>query len=196
MESVDPANRLLDDETLLVARAQRGDRHAFEQLLERNYDFVFRVAWRWTANREDAEDVAQEVCIRLGQAIRSFKRNSSLSTFLYAMILNAVRDHGRKIAREARNARAFHAHSLTQTPGFHEQENGGCESEQAIAMWEAVRELPDRQRNAVLLVHGEGVSHSEAAVVLGCTEKTVSWHIHEARKRLKHILHAGDFGDA
>lgn len=195
MDTAESADRLFEDEEPLVAQAQLGQRYAFERLLERKYDFIFRVAWRWTANREDAEDVAQEVCIRLGQAIRGFKGNSSLNTFLYAMILNAVRDHGRRAAREARNAREFHAHAITQAPGLQEQENVDSESEQAAALWEAVRQLPDRQRDAVLLVHGEGVSHLEAANVLGCTEKTVSWHIHEARKRLKIILKSGEFGD-
>lgn len=195
MDTAESADRLFEDEEPLVAQAQLGQRYAFERLLERKYDFIFRVAWRWTANREDAEDVAQEVCIRLGQAIRGFKGNSSLNTFLYAMILNAVRDHGRRAAREARNAREFHAHAIIQAPGLQEQENVDSESEQTAALWEAVRQLPDRQRDAVLLVHGEGVSHLEAANVLGCTEKTVSWHIHEARKRLKIILKSGEFGD-
>ncbi|MEM7464152.1 MAG: RNA polymerase sigma factor [Pseudomonadota bacterium] len=184
-------NDLPEDENLLIARAQADDRGAFEQLLEQNYDFIFRTAWRWTANREDAEDIAQEVCIRFGHAIQRFKGKSSLRTFLYAMILNAVRDHGRKIARESRNKREFHAHELTQVPAPHEQEIGNHEDEQATALWEAVRQLPDRQRDAVMLVHGEGVSHSEAAKVMDCTEKTVSWHIHEARKRLKQIMQSG-----
>jgi RNA polymerase sigma-70 factor, ECF subfamily len=48
-----------------------------------------------------------------------------------------------------------------------------------------VRALPDQQRGAVLLVYGEGLSHAQAASVMACSEKTVSWHLHEARKRLK-----------
>ncbi len=191
MEILEAAECSPEEEASLVARARDGDRYAFEQLLERNYDFIFRVAWRWTANQEDAEDIAQEICIRLGHSIRSFKGKSSVKTFLYAMILNAVRDHGRKVARESRNKREFHAHELTQTPASHELEIGSHENEQATALWEAVRQLPERQRDAVLLVHGEGVSHSEAAKAMDCTEKTVSWHIHEARKRLKQKLQSG-----
>ncbi len=48
-----------------------------------------------------------------------------------------------------------------------------------------MRRLPEQQRDAVLLVYGEDMSHAEAAAIMGCTEKTVSWHLHEARKRLK-----------
>ena len=55
-------------------------------------------------------------------------------------------------------------------------------------LWDEVRRLPDQQRDAVLLVYGEDMSHAEAADVMGCTEKTVSWHLHEARRRLKTAL--------
>mgnify|MGYP003526529980 FL=1 len=58
-------------------------------------------------------------------------------------------------------------------------------------LWEAVRQLSEKQRDAVLLVHGEGLGHGAAAAVMGCSESTVSWHIHEARKRLKKMLVAG-----
>ena len=52
-------------------------------------------------------------------------------------------------------------------------------------IWQTVRALPAQQRDAVLLVYGEDMSHAEAAAVMGCSEKTVSWHLHEAKKRLK-----------
>jgi len=51
-----------------------------------------------------------------------------------------------------------------------------------------VRTLPEKQREAVLLVYGEGMSHAEAADVMGSAEATVSWHVHEAKKRLKVLL--------
>ena len=60
----------------------------------------------------------------------------------------------------------------------------------ASELWTAVRQLPEKQRDAVLLVYGEDMSHAEAAAVMGCGEKTVSWHVHEARKRLKDLLEA------
>ena len=46
----------------------------------------------------------------------------------------------------------------------------------------------DKQRDAVLLIYGEGLSHAAAGEVLGCAETTISWHVHEARKRLKVLL--------
>lgn len=192
LETATPSPMWEQEEKQLVALARAGDRRAFERIVGQNYDLLFRAAWRWTGNREDAEDIAQEVCIRLAKAIRRFEAKSSLRTFLYAITVNAVRDHGRKAAREARIARAFHTHALTlnAVAGWEGHRDAG--DDPAIALWEAVRRLPEKQRDAVLLVHGEGTSHAQAATVLGCTEKTVSWHIHEARKRLKLLVRAGD----
>ena len=57
-------------------------------------------------------------------------------------------------------------------------------------LWAAVRKLPDKQRDAVLLVYGEGLSHASAADAMACAEATVSWHVHEAKKRLKVLMRA------
>jgi RNA polymerase sigma-70 factor (ECF subfamily) len=60
--------------------------------------------------------------------------------------------------------------------------------DRAEALWCAVRRLPPKQRDAVTLVYGEGLPHAEAAEAMACTEATVSWHVHEARKRLKAMM--------
>ena len=51
-------------------------------------------------------------------------------------------------------------------------------------LWDEVRRLPPQQRDAVILVYAEDLTHAEAAAIMGCTEKTVSWHLHEARKTI------------
>ena len=84
----------------LVEKAVNGDRQAFGQLVERHYDFVHAVAWRWSGNVSDAEDIAQEVCLRLGSAIRGFRGTSRFRTRLYTLTLNAARDHKRRQARD------------------------------------------------------------------------------------------------
>ena len=167
-------------ETELVEKAASGDRQAFAALVESRYDFIHAVAWRWCGDRQDAEDVAQEVCIRLAGAIRGFKGTSRFSTWLYTMTLNAARDQMRKRRRaEWRDAAYLRERAvLDDAPA----DDGNEE------LWQAVRQLPDKQRDAVLLIYGEGLSHAAAADVLGCAETTISWHVHEARKRLKVLL--------
>lgn len=169
-------------DTELIGLAREGDRRAFGELVERHYDFIYRVAWRWCGNRTDAEDIAQEVCARLGKAIGSFKGGGAFTTWLYAMTLNAARDMRRKTARETMKTEAFGVHALIAGEVTPEPDN------QAELLWAAVRQLPDKQRDAVLLVYGEGLSHAAAADAMACAEATVSWHIHEAKKRLKVLM--------
>lgn len=166
----------------LIAHAKAGDREAFAELVGRHYDFVFRVAWKWCGRKTDAEDIAQEVCARLGRSIRSFAGQGAFTTWLYALTLNVARDHGRKVLRESRKAAAFGVHAAAFGEAMPEPD------ERADALWEAVRKLPDKQREAVLLVYGEELSHGDAAEIMGCAEPTVSWHIHEAKKRLKVLM--------
>lgn len=168
----------------LVGRARDGDRDAFGRLVERHYDFIHRVAWRWAGNRSDAEDIAQDVCVRLGRAIRSYRGGSAFTTWLYALTLNAARDLRRKSMRETVKTEAFGVHALVSGADAVEP----VADDPAERMWAAVRTLPEKQREAVLLVYGEGMSHGEAADVMGSAEATVSWHVHEAKKRLKLLL--------
>jgi RNA polymerase sigma-70 factor (ECF subfamily) len=80
----------------LIRRASQGDRLAFGQLLEMHYDFIHDVAWKWTRSSADADDIAQDVCIRLASAISGFRGDGRFRTWLYALVLNAVRDGVRK----------------------------------------------------------------------------------------------------
>ncbi len=166
----------------LIGQAQRGDAAAFGRLVERHYGFVHRVAWRWCGSKADAEDIAQVVCVRLGRAIHTYRGGGAFTTWLYAMTMNAARDVMRKSRRETAKTEAFGLHALVEKQGGPEPDD------QAEALWAAVRKLPDKQRDAVLLVYGEGLSHSAAADAMACAEATVSWHIHEAKKRLKAMM--------
>jgi len=166
----------------LVARARKGDALAFGQLIERHYNFIFRLAWRWCGDRTNAEDITQEVCVRLGSAIRGFRETSAFTTWLYTLTLNVVRDMARKSARETAKVKALGVQAMI------DGEAGEAADGSGEALWEAVRTLPDKQRDAVLLVYGEGLSHAAAADVMGISEATVSWHVHEAKKRLKMLM--------
>lgn len=170
----------------LIGQAKSGDRGAFGRLVERHYDFIYRVAYRWCGRKADAEDIAQEVCVRLGKAIRDYRGGGAFTTWLYAMTLNAARDTMRKTLRESAKTEAFGVQALIYGEAAEEPDD------QADELWSAVRKLPDKQRDAVLLVYGEGLSHAAAAEAMAISETTVSWHIHEAKKRLKVLMRAGE----
>ncbi len=171
-----------DDNLIMLAKA--GDGLAFGRLLERHYDFIYRVAWRWSGRKMDAEDIAQDVCIRLSKALASYRGAGAFTTWLYTLTLNAARDFRRKTMREDAKGEAFRVHSVcvdAVAEAFGAQDP-------VDDLWAAVRQLSDKQREAVLLVYGEELSHAEAAEVMTISETTVSWHIHEAKKRLRVLM--------
>ncbi len=167
----------------LIDRAVNGDAAAFARLVGRHYDFIFRVAWRWTGDESEAEDVAQDVCITLGRAIRSFRGESAFSSWIYRIVLNRVRD----VQRAARR-RAESVDVLAFAVDVPDSAPAPDEAAAARDVWRAVRRLPDKQRDATLLVYAEERTHAEAAEIMGCAENTVSWHLHEARKNLKQMF--------
>lgn len=166
----------------LVVRAQNGDPAAFGDLLEEHYDLIHRTAWKWCGNRADAEDIAQDVCVKLGSVLAQFDGRSAFSSWVYRITLNAVRDLQRAGARRGKHADAY----AEVTPG--EQPAEQEEAATSGQLWQAVRQLPDQQRDAVLLVYAEELSHAAAAEIMGIKEATVSYHVHAARKTLRGLL--------
>ena len=168
----------------LVQRAVAGSREAFEMLITAHYDVIYRMAWRWVGSREEAEDVTQEVCVKVGRAIRGFRGDASFSTWLHRITYTTAVDH-------LRNHNAWQDDRSKVIPLFSEPNAKSPESQLLEReLWEEVHDLPPQQRDAVLLVYGEDLNHAEAAALMGCSEKTVSWHLHAARKQLKKRLQA------
>ena len=166
----------------LIRQAAAGDRNAFAELVAAYYPIIFRTAFKWCGKKDDAEDIAQEVCIKLGHNIRSYKGDAAFSTWLYRITLNTTRDMQR--------SQASHRQKVTDMALITEKtHNPDRESELTRSqLWQTVHTLPDKQRDAILLVHSEGLNHREAAQILDCSESTISWHIHEAKKTLKSLL--------
>jgi RNA polymerase sigma-70 factor (ECF subfamily) len=168
-----------------VEKAAGGCAAALAALIEAHYAAVYRLAWRLIGTREEAQDVAQDVCVKLAGAVRSFRGESDLATWLYRVAYNTAIDHIRARERLRRGERPdvvvlFAGRAAPSA----EADLAGTE------LWQEVRRLPPQQRDAVILVYAEDLTHAEAAAIMGCTEKTVSWHLHEARKRLRARLDA------
>lgn len=173
----------------LVARAVEGDRAAFAALVSRHYHFIFRVAWKWCGNREDAEDLAQDVCVRLARTIGSYAGNARFSSWLYRVVVNAARDFHRRTARERTKREAWGNDPLQADAVV---PTALMPDDPVDELWYAVRSLPPRQREAVTLVYGESLSHAQAAEILECAEGTVASNLHDAKKALKAKLNPGE----
>lgn len=163
-------------EQAILADAIAGNAQAFSGLLEQHYDVMYRVAFLWSGNQADAEDIAQEACIKVGRAIRSFRSDSQFSTWLYRIVVNTAKDFHRKQKQ--------HVDIDDVSKQLFGAANEPEQQAEYADLWQLVRRLPESQCDAMLLVYAQGLTHGEAAVILDCAEKTVSWYVHEAKKQL------------
>ena len=167
-----------DPDGSLVSAAVGGDRAAFAELLRRHYDRVHGLAWQMTGSRADADDVAQDVCCILVEKIAGFRGEARFSTWLCGIVVNACRDHHRR----KRSLLGF-TQRLTVLAGLTKGPDGRDLHDR---MWieSAISRLKPAYRETVILVAGQQLTHAEAAEILGITESTVSWRMHEVRKLL------------
>jgi RNA polymerase sigma factor (sigma-70 family) len=174
-----PSGTTLDtrDEEL-AERAAQGDRAAFEALLRRHYELMHRLAWRLTGSRADAQDIAQEVCCTLVERIGSFRGEARFTTWLIGIVRNACHDHYRRGSALQRLRGHLAVVTGLQPPP------DGRDLYQRGWLASALARLQPALRETVVLVAGEGLSHAEAARVLGVAESTVSGRMFEARRRV------------
>ena len=163
----------------VIKRAVAGEPAAFRALLDHHYLTIFRMAFRFTGNKSDAEDVTQMTCMKLAQSIGQFDGRAAFTTWLYQVVLNTARDWQRAQSRHQRGGIEIGA--VENTLSTTENAEKSLEVQQQLA---AVRALPEGEREAIWLVYAEGLSHKQAADILGCAEGTISYRIQEARKKL------------
>lgn len=170
---------MIADEDDLALRAASGDRAAFKSLLERHYALLFRVAYRFLGSKAAAEDVAQDVAISLAAKIRQFRGESRFSTWLYRVVVNACRDHGRREVGFGRMQAAFAVAQASRMADW-------ADSDARLRwLYGAIARLDPALKETALLVLAEDLNHAEAGEVLGVAESTVSWRMHTVRKKLK-----------
>lgn len=162
-------------ENRLIKQAQAGDAAAFAELLGVYYNVLFKFAYRWCNNREDAEDIAQQASLKLARSITQFRFESAFTTWLYRLVINCAKDWSKSQAR--------HKGSEVQEPNVAIVDNVDAEI-YATQVLKQLESAGGDLKETLLLVHGEGFTHAEAASILNVKESTVSWRIHEVRKKL------------
>ena len=174
---------------LLLRRAQNGDPDAFGQLMEPLEQLVWRVCWHYTGNREAAEDCGQEAMIRIWRNLANYRGECALESWVYRIAANCCMDWLRKKKRDK---------SVSMEPmreqGFDPADPSPGTEEQVVAkderqrLREAIAQLPDDQREALILTQLEKIPYDEAAQSLGISEGTVKSRVNRAKARLKEIL--------
>lgn len=164
----------------LVCLALDGNSKAFECLIRRYYDMIYAVSYKWMCSHEEAEDNAQDTLLKIARKLDSFDNRSSFKSWIYRITINNAKDLLRSRNKQE-TQELFEDHIISDS------ENGEQELV-AKQLMQKIHQLPEKLRDALLLVSSEGLSHRDAAEVLGCGETTISWRIHKARKILKQKL--------
>ncbi len=163
---------------ILVGRANSGDAAAFSMLLERHYELIFRLAYRMLGNQQDAEDIAQDICVALPKKLVSFKGNAKFTTWLYQITLNTCRDFMR---RRVSNQKAYVDYTQVNQIRNDTQVQ---KKQDALEAYRLIGTLHDDLRETALLIVAEGLNHAEAAQILGIKESTVSWRMMKVKEKL------------
>ena len=172
-----------DPDLPLVIAIEQGDASAAATLVDRYARRLQAFAWRMLGDREEAEDVVQDSFLRLWKHARRWKPGAArFSTWLYQVAANGCRDRLRK--RRDHSAEAVDW-LVDDTPGGREQLQ---QAERDAVVQQAVKELPDRQREALLLSHYDGMGNPDIAAVLEVSVEAVESLLARARRRLRDEL--------
>lgn len=168
----------MDPDEVLVRRAQRGERFAFEQLVERHEQRLYTLAARVLGSRDDAADAVQEALLRAWLALPKFRGDARFSTWLYRIVVNAAHD-----VRAKRREQPIEDLSEPADPRdrFADQELSG-------ELQRALDALDEGYRVAVVLYDVLGCSYAEIAEMTGVAEGTVKSRIFRGRSELAERL--------
>jgi RNA polymerase sigma-70 factor, ECF subfamily len=182
------AQQLIDGH--VIEACQQGDRDAFQLLFEAYKDKVFSIAvYSVGGDRTVADDVTQQIFLKLFTAIRQFRGESEFTTWLYRLVVNACLD-------ERRRSKRWLPWSETEglamnNPSERKQEKQFARLEVTEAVREAIGELKPKFRLPILLKYIEGLSYEEIATVMGCSKGTVASRLNRGHsqlaKRLSHL---------
>ena len=180
------------DDATLVERVRGGDVTAFEPLVEKYRQRVYRLAYNVLRDQEDAWDVAQEAFIKAYKALPAFRGQSAFYTWLFRITMNVAHDKARQRGAQGR---AFGTERVTEEEWERTMPDSGDEPDTAAARAEqrarigrALETLPEHHRAIIMLSDLEGLSYREIADVLSIPMGTVMSRLHNARKRLREAL--------
>ena len=186
-----------ESDVTLMTRVRDGDTDAFRELIERHQRAVINTIHRALGDAWEAEDLAQRVFLQVYRSAKRYKPTAKFTTWLFTITRNTILNEHRRRARHA-------AESLDalQNPrdaadgiGWQAPDTATPDPAQEVAerelqekIMEAIRQLPEAQRTAVILCRYEGLPYDEIARVLGCSVSATKSLLHRARLTLKEKL--------
>jgi RNA polymerase sigma-70 factor, ECF subfamily len=183
----------------LIEACRQGDREAFRQLFDAYHRRVWSIALHFTGDDSSARDITQQVFLKLFTSIGQFRHESSFTTWLHRLVVNACLDEHRRrrrfvsleLFRHQQNnddIRDLGEFKKMNHREVREGEDDLIRLEIDAAVRAAVRQLKPKLRIAILLKYFEGLSYQEMARVLGCSTGTVASRLNRGHKELARRL--------
>ena len=178
-----------DDE--LVLKAQQGDVHAFDELVERYHGKIYGLTYNMTSNREDAEDLTQEVFVKAFQALPRFKGKSSFYTWIYRIAVNKTINYRKKRNRKRALSLDQFDQEIKTDEVYHDLTSKGSPlrnlslTELQKKMNEALLTLSEKHRTVIVLHDMQGIPHEEIAKMVGASVGTIRSRLFYARRQMQ-----------
>ena len=176
---------------VLTSAATQGDEEAFAALMRRHKTWLYRFIRRYAGDSDEAYDLLQDTFVSAWQALARFDPQRSFPVWLRRIALNKCRDRARRLAvrRAALSLFGLDAANSRYVPAADELAG----SEQALRrLDQAIANLPRRLKEPLILTTLQGLSHKEAAAILGINAKAVEMRVYRARRRLAAELQRED----
>lgn len=172
-----------DRDIALMEKVKTGDDSAFEEIVARHYKSIYTLAYRFLYSSPEAEDITQEVFLRVFRASKTYSPKAKFSTWLFTITKNLCFNELRK--KKAVNILSIENEVLPELPSVDNSPVTKLEEKEIKQrVLDAVKALPANLRIAVLLLKYHDLSYEEVASILGCTVNAVKLRVHRA----KHFL--------
>lgn len=186
---------LIDPDAALMKRVTQGDQRAFEELVEKYKQPVFNMIYRTLPDATEAEDLTQTVFVQVYKAAAKYRVEAKFSTWLFTIARNLCLNEIRRRSRHPADSLDAAAAPDEEGPGkqFEDVRNVAppdrlVQDELVAKVSEALKDLPENQRTAILLYQEQEKSYEEIAEILDCSLSATKSLIHRARETLKQRL--------
>ncbi len=178
------------DEQLLAKYQESGAAADLGELFERHLARVRNVAYRIVLCNATADDITQEVFVKVIRSAHSFRGEANFSTWVYLITVNTANEYLRKqtIAKKRLESKPAANASDTNNRPSERPDQAAIHEETVAEIESALAKLSPKLRTAIVLTATEHLSPKEAAAIEGCTTATMHWRVHQARKQLRQLL--------
>jgi RNA polymerase sigma-70 factor (ECF subfamily) len=174
----------------LIRKCQEGREEAYRELVDKYQRRVYAIAYHLLSNYDTAREIAQEAFIRVFRNIARFDVQKNFYTWLYQITVNLCIDRLRKMSH-GRTVDIDGVAGLAE-PGPRDLSEGSVRAETRRRVHEALDRLPPKYKAVLTLRDILGHSCEEIAEIVGCTNPTVRWRLHRARKLFRAVWEGGD----